>query len=148
MNEIVKTEIIRLRTEGFKFQEIANVFGLSINTVKSICLRNNIEPSGKPDQPLSKYQFCRCCGKRIEKPDNRKRVFCSQKCKQKWWTENPDKANRKSQITIICKHCGKPFKAYKADDRMFCSRVCYAKYHSQHIVCRKGNNLSCNEEQN
>ena len=138
MNENVKEEIVKLRTEGYRYQEIADVFGLSINTVKSYCLRNNVQPDRKPDREISEYRFCRCCGKRIESSDKRRRNFCSQECNRKWWSEHKDQVNRKSQITVICKNCHKPFQAYETDERIFCCRACYNQYHSEHVVRRTG----------
>lgn len=148
MNKNVKEEIIRLRTEGYRYQEIADVFGLSINTVKSYCLRSNVQPDGKPEKPITEYRFCRCCGKRIESKDKRRRNFCSQKCNRKWWSEHRDQVNRKSQVTVICKNCHKPFQAYEADERIFCCRACYNQYHSEHVVRRVGWKDYCAAEQN
>ena len=65
-----KEKIAKLRSRGVGYGKIALVLGISQNTVKSYCRRNNIgADSVSPvamDEPLETgTSFCECCGKEI-----------------------------------------------------------------------------------
>lgn len=54
-----KNYIIRYRQVGKSCTEIARALGLSVNTVKSFCQRNEIAPIGKQQEPvLEKRSVC------------------------------------------------------------------------------------------
>lgn len=104
---------------------IAEQLGLSINTIKSFCKRNNIM-SGRITG--SNVHFCLQCHKSITQAEHQKtKKFCSDKCRQLWWAENTALIPRDSQIERICPVCKTPFLSYKSKNRIYCSRTCYGK---------------------
>ena len=42
MNNLQKEQIVILRANGESYSKIADVLGISINTIKSFCRRNNL----------------------------------------------------------------------------------------------------------
>lgn len=123
MTQDEKCNISRLRTQGIGYRRIASILGLSENTVKSYLKRNaTLAPSEKA------HGFCRLCGKAIEqKPHKRKREFCSDYCRSRWWRKNSDLSGRKKAVMQRCKCCNKEFYSYTSENRSFCSRSCYIK---------------------
>lgn len=132
MTEQQKEQINRLRQEGYGYIRIAQALGISENTVKSYCRRNNltgshlnrklnmISPSDNGEQ------FCLCCGTPVEQNTGRKeKKFCSDKCRNKWWNSNLDKVNRKATYDYICPNCKKQFTVYGNSHRKYCSHECY-----------------------
>ena len=72
MNKEQKASIIKMRSDGMTFSEIANQLQLSINTVKSFYRRN-----AKTETPL---EACMNCGKPIVQTEHkRQKKFCSDK---------------------------------------------------------------------
>ena len=120
-----KEAIASMRDAGVPFPSIAKQLGLSINTIKSFCKRNNIM-SGRITG--SNVHFCLQCHKSITQAEHRKtKKFCSDKCRQLWWAENSTLIPRDSQIERICPVCKKHFLSYKSKHRIYCSRTCYGK---------------------
>ena len=116
-----KELIIRLKGEGLGYVRIAKKLGLSENTVKSFLQRNKTS--------FEDIVFtCKCCGIVVKQNPHRKRkLFCSDHCRMKWWNSRQDQVNRKSQIQIICAHCGKTVRAYEKSGRKYCSHACYVE---------------------
>ena len=120
MNRSEKAEILRLQSEGLGYKRIADVLGMPVNTVKSFCYRN---------LATLKQNACKQCGKEITQiPQRKKKSFCSDKCRMKWWNTHPEYIKRKSAIVVTCMCCGKEFQSYPKRNRKFCSRSCYAKF--------------------
>jgi len=82
MNDNQKQQIRHLRQLGLGYTKIAGTIGLSVNTVKSYCQRNNLGaiPVG----------VCDYCGAGLRHtPGAKKRRFCSDKCRSRWWATHP-----------------------------------------------------------
>jgi endogenous inhibitor of DNA gyrase (YacG/DUF329 family) len=131
MNE-QKLHIKKLRDEGFGYIRVAQTLGISVNTVKSFCRRNNL--TGKATVKIPKTQVqadkgihvCDYCGVAVEQnPGRKEKRFCSDKCRMKWWNKNLDKVKRKAMYEYICPHCGKSFAVYGNSHRKYCSHECY-----------------------
>lgn len=112
-----RSEILLLREQGFGYKKLANETGISVNTIKSF-LRNRrrIEDDG-----------CRClnCGVMvIQTPHKKKRKFCSDNCRNAWWSSHPEMRKDKPYIHT-CIYCGKD---YPSDRRVskYCSVSCFA----------------------
>ncbi len=76
-----KTKISILRQQGYSYNEIAMKLGVSMNSVKSYCRRNNI-----PFNTLGKdVTFCEYCGDLISRNTRHKKRFCSDSCRMKYW---------------------------------------------------------------
>ena len=69
---------------------------------------------------------CRCCGEPMGHiPGRRKRFFCSEECRRKWWTEHPEASGGKALYSFTCQACGKEFTVYGNQSRKYCSHPCY-----------------------
>jgi endogenous inhibitor of DNA gyrase (YacG/DUF329 family) len=132
MTEEQKLQIAKLRANGYGYLRVAQVLGVSENTVKSFCRRNNL--TGKATVEASKKQIpaddgkhlCMCCGLSVEQnPGRKEKKFCSDKCRMKWWNKNLDKVKHKAVYEYICPHCGKSFTVYGNSYRKYCSHECY-----------------------
>lgn len=122
MKDEQKQRIIALRRNGAGYGRIADLLGISINTVKSFCRRHSLAA-----QP--KASVCEHCGKPIKQNPGRKRKrFCSDACRHKWWNSHLDLVRRKAVYTFTCPNCGKEFSVYGDSHRKFCSHACYIEY--------------------
>ena len=83
--------IQNLRAENYSYAKIAEVLGMSPDTVKSYCLRHNIVASSVPrktKEEKANLMICRWCGKPIDNPWNRVgKRFCSDACRTKYQNE-------------------------------------------------------------
>lgn len=111
MTDEQKQQIIALRRDGAGYGRIAARLQVSINTVKSA------------------VSVCEQCGKPIEQNPGRKRKrFCCDACRNKWWNAHLELVKRKAVYTYICPACGKEFTVYGNSHRKFCSHACYIAY--------------------
>lgn len=123
-----REEIKKLRADGYGYNRVAKALGISVNTVKSFCRRNNLTGRRmKPKTPANEViGLCKYCGISVEQNLGRKeKKFCSDKCRMKWWNNNLDKVNRKAMYEFICPNCKKNFTVYGNSNRKYCSHECY-----------------------
>lgn len=116
MTTEVKNEILKLKSEGKGYGEIAKLLNLQRSTVAKF-----VQNAGT----ASKVYFTSCpvCGKEFKARKGPKaKRFCSKECKDKWW--NTDRLNRRKTYTLICNHCGKAFKATDKNAK-YCCLKCY-----------------------
>ena len=129
MKETEKAQIIKLRAAGAGYVKIAQVLGISVNTVKSFCRRKNIKAktaSGITVTYSGETTSCENCGKIIHQFAKRKpRRFCTDQCRREWWNSHLDQVKRKAYYTLQCRHCGKEFQIYGDKNRKYCSHECY-----------------------
>ena len=129
MTDEQKKQIETLRLNGCGYTRIAQMIGISENTVKSFCRRNKLTGSVIPKMQYpadAQEHFCQCCGVVVEQnPGRKEKKFCSDKCRMKWWNSHPEQVNRKAVYEFICVHCEKPFTAYGNANRKYCSQECY-----------------------
>lgn len=132
MTKEQKLQIAKLRAGGYGYTRVAQALGVSENTVKSFCRRNNLTGKATAKTPKMQVQVadgmyvCKQCGVSVEQKQGRKeKKFCSDKCRMEWWNNNLDKVKRKAVYEFICSHCGKPFKVYGNSNRKYCSHECY-----------------------
>ncbi|MCD7732399.1 MAG: helix-turn-helix domain-containing protein [Oscillospiraceae bacterium] len=128
MTDEQKLQIKKLRKDGHGYVRIAKALGLSENTVRSFCRRNELLKNSSETQTPAQnciLHFCRCCGIPVEQnPGRKEKKFCSDKCRMKWWNSHPEEIHRKSARDIVCKNCGKVFLAYNSA-RKYCCHECY-----------------------
>ena len=110
-DDVAKAEAIMLRNAGYKYIEIAEHLGVNINSVKSYIHRIN------NDTPR-----CVQCSKPLPPSATKKRKFCSDKCRIKWWNDHRDLHEKST--TNICLFCGEEFTSYNPS-RKYCSSACY-----------------------
>lgn len=124
MTKEEKIIITRLRNEGLSYSKVANQLGISENTVKSYCKRNNL--GGIAAAKVDAETICLQCGNPLENSSKTKpRKFCSDSCRLKWWNSHPQAINRKAVYKLTCIHCGNEFASYGNAHRKYCSRACY-----------------------
>jgi tRNA(Ile)-lysidine synthase TilS/MesJ len=111
-----KHQINMLRGKGATYADIATKLGLSENTIKSHCRRNNISTS---------FEVCAECGVQLVHLSHKKRKrFCSDNCRMAWWAKNPEARTRKAEYSFVCNQCQKPFTAYGNNKRKYCTTAC------------------------
>lgn len=129
MTDKEKSQIIKLRAAGNGYGRIAQTLGISPNTVKSFCRRNNISTETKEDTAtdiLGETTYCENCGREIQQIAKRKKKrFCCDKCRNAWWNSHLDQVKRKAVYTFRCPHCGREFQIYGDKRRKYCSHECY-----------------------
>ena len=124
MTTALKQRIEYLRGKGESYGAIANDLGISENTVKSYCRRNNISTAVK--QEVSAINTCANCGCALQRtPRAKQKRFCSDKCRMAWWKAHPEAINRKAVYLFVCLNCRKEFEAYGNKNRKYCSRACF-----------------------
>ena len=122
MTEEQKNDIRKLREDGFGYKLIAKELGISSNSVKSFCRRNELFES--KDQTLS--ALCEQCGKELVNiPKKKKKRFCSDTCRQAWWNSHLNLVKRKAVYAYICPVCQREFSVYGNAKRKYCSHQCY-----------------------
>ena len=116
MTEEQRESITILRQAGKGYIRIAQVLGLSINTVKSYCRRQK--------NVVIKEDSTRCaeCGKPINISTRSGKRFCCDSCRMKWWNKHP-KADM--PYTANCACCGKEIQMRRKGERKYCSHHCY-----------------------
>ena len=129
MTENQKAQIIALRKQGIGYMKIAQQTGISQNTIKSFCRRNNLAATAIIDVSVKVDSFCECCKKAVVQTEGRKKKrFCSDKCRNKWWNEHLDIVKRKAIYRYKCPNCGKEFEVYGNSHRKYCCHGCYVKH--------------------
>lgn len=126
MTDAQKIQIENLREAGLGYKKIAEQMELSENTVKTYCRRHGL--GGKmAEQGAANKDVCLCCGVGVKQnPGRKKKKFCSDKCRNKWWNAHLDKVNRKAVYIYACLTCGEEFSAYGNSKRKYCSCKCAA----------------------
>lgn len=129
VNDTQRLQIQKLRTDGFSYGKIADVLGISANTVKTYCKRHGLGGvATMAVKNLDDYRFCLCCGAKIKQvPGRKEKKFCSDRCRNKWWNNHLDEVKRKANYEFICPCCKKPFTAYGNKNRKYCSHKCYVE---------------------
>lgn len=134
-----KTMIQAYRSAGLGYKAIAGRLSLSRETVQSYCRRMNLNVApALPENGIAaasdaSSRPCKRCGKPVQqKPGTKKRLFCSDACRQAWWNDHPEEVKRKAVYAFTCAHCGQSFTAYGNNHRKYCSHACY-------IAARFGN---------
>lgn len=121
-----KRTIAELRSKGATYAKIGEALGISKDTVKSYCRRNNL--SAPQDTPASDTapSVCQECGAPLVQTEKQKtRIFCSRECRENWWHSHPEQIKKRAVYDFRCAGCGKPFSAYGNSHRKYCSHDCY-----------------------
>jgi len=127
MTLLQKENIALLRGKGESYAKIATTLGMSENTVKSFCRRNNLGVKNTTHQPVAilNSDVCKNCAHPLAHiPKAKKKRFCSDKCRMAWWNSHPEAVNRKAVYRFRCMVCDTPFESYGNAHRKYCSRDC------------------------
>ena len=121
-----KRMLTTYRQQGLGYKKIAQLMGLSVNTVKTYCKRNALGGKTAADDQHSIGKVCKCCGAPLyQTPGQKPRLFCSDACRTKWWNAHPEQVKHRSDRQVICGHCGKTFSVNQNSTRKYCSHACY-----------------------
>lgn len=116
MNNMQRAAIIKRRGRGEPISKIAKTLGLNVNTVKSFCRRQNITVQIE----MKNVGTCDNCDEVLPSyQGGRRRRFCSDDCRQKYWSKH----KKKYRTEHICPACGVVFRA--RNNRKYCSHSCY-----------------------
>ena len=97
-----KTRLIAMREAGRSYAEMAETFGIPKNTIKTFFRRNRLSGENQTlfDPDCTAHQtekLCPYCGKPIIQTLGKKRKkFCSDICRNRWWNNHLDQVNRKA----------------------------------------------------
>jgi len=128
MNQLQKEAINKLRTIGHSYNKIANLLGISENTIKSYCRRNKLGGVFTQISESIEFLYCRNCGAPLtHMPQKKQKQYCSDKCRLSWWNAHPEHLQHKNVRRFSCKTCGAEFESYGKRERKYCSRACYGK---------------------
>lgn len=131
-----KRQISQMRAGGMSYIRIAEALDISINSVKSYCRRHGLGTDSMQETHLkpaiacpiqSKATACEQCGSLLRQQAGRKkRRFCSDACRQAWWTVHRSEMKQKTEHHFVCEYCGMQFSRYGIAKRQFCSKSCAA----------------------
>lgn len=125
MQEVKK--IRELRNKGLSYMKIAEGLNLSVDTIKSYCKRNGL---GKEFLSKRNKLSCSFCAKPVEQNLGRKKKrFCSNVCRNKWWSQHPNLMQKKANYACECLYCHTSFISYGNKKRKYCCHACYIKHH-------------------
>lgn len=69
---------------------------------------------------------CLSCGVTLViLPGRKRKKFCSDACRMKWWNSHKYLIKKKAVYEFTCAYCKKPFTAYGNAGRKYCSHKCY-----------------------
>ena len=128
MTEEEKTKIHNMVGMGYSYKQIASSLSIPSGTVKSYCYRATKRGLLKPPTKTEDPSLCKQCGQPlIQTPKRKKKIFCSNECRQSWWNAHLYliKQSSKSLYQFVCPTCNKTFFAYGNKGRKFCSHKCY-----------------------
>jgi IS30 family transposase len=127
MTDIQKRNIQDMRSQGVAYSQIADSLGISVNTVKSFCRRNNLTVSNASNDTGNEEnkEQCKQCGKKlIQTPKAKPKTFCCDKCRFDWWNKQKNKTNRRSVHRLACEYCNRDFGSHDKK-RKYCRHDCY-----------------------
>lgn len=127
MTDREKQLIADYRTEGFSYTKISRIMDISVNSVKTYCQRHGLGGVAVHENiSVEEILTCENCGKPVKQnPGRKKKRFCSDKCRNKWWNSHIDQVKKKANYECICACCKKSFVAYGNKGRKYCSHECY-----------------------
>lgn len=140
ITDIQQEKIIALRQRRVTYQEIGDTTGLTMDTVKSYCRRNNITAPGKiktaqrPVKPepkktgLPNLTFCLNCNRLItQAPKQKPKKFCCPKCRDVWWNKNRNLVSSSRRVAH-CAYCGGEFEKFDSSKQRYCGKQCYINH--------------------
>lgn len=134
MKESDKKKIEELWLQGYGSTKIADKLGINVNTVKSFCRRHGLSGDRQQEKFNNldiavKEPRCKCCGSSIVwRSGAKKKIFCSNSCRMKWWNSHQELVDRKAEYDFVCRNCGRLFTAYGNKERKYCSHRCYIEH--------------------
>ena len=125
-----RMQIEFLRKQGIGYRQIAAELGLSRDAVRYYCKTHDLAGNATEAYASVRGVICPQCGKRLtQAKTGRKRLFCSDNCRHKWWHANEKMLPRPlgSREEVLCACCGQPVLDYRNKKRRYCSHECYIR---------------------
>ena len=132
LTEKQMTEISSLRRDGMSYAKIGEKLNLPRGQVRSFCLSRTSKNEAAVQED-GEHVLCKTCGKELEHtPGFRKKIFCSDGCRQDWWNRYAKFKAGEGRATnkVTCQNCGETFVTY-GTNRKYCSRKCYTEHRGQ-----------------
>lgn len=121
MTQEEKRRIIEMRAAGCSYIRISAELYMSVNSIKSYCRRHGLgadmtleetQPVQEAHVPQSAFcpapqaaTACEQCGDPVWQTAGRKhRRFCSDACRQAWWSAHRSLMKRKTMHGFVCAH--------------------------------------------
>lgn len=128
MTDQEKKQIVIYRNQGLGYMTISKMLGISVNSIKTYCRRNGLGGVRAFENAEAKVSSCENCGSPLKQnPGRKKKRFCSDRCRNKWWNTHLDQVKRKANYEYVCPVCEKIFTVYGNSKRKYCSHECYIK---------------------
>lgn len=127
MTDSQKEAIRELRIQGYGYGTIAKKLDLKMETVKAHCRRYGLGGKAKDlSCGVNDDTHCKNCGAEItQNPKRKKKLFCCDGCRRKWWNTHMYMVERKAWYDFVCPNCGKEFRVYGNGHRKYCCHECY-----------------------
>ena len=119
MDQMDRDRIEFWRGEGLSFMEVADKCGLDEEAVRVHCRRSGLAVVTPAVQTA-----CRHCGIIFTVPDSR-RKFCSDSCRNRWWSAHANLRQPPDDYRHKCARCGAIFYAPPGKQRKYCGHPCY-----------------------
>ena len=127
MTDKQRNTIKELRNINKGYSEVAQITGLSKESVKAYCQRHSL--GGIRSGLIVESDKCRNCGSPLKLTGKgRKKIFCSDSCRHTWDNKHRNRKNYKAYRICLCKNCTSLFQVYSTANRQFCSHDCYISY--------------------
>lgn len=129
--EAVCKALIEHYNPEFQSAEDASLMPGDGHTVGTLKRTANYVPVKEKVEAVAQWDdaVCECCGNSIKQiPKQKKKRFCSDECRNKWWNSHLDLVKRKAVYKYKCPNCGKEFEVYGNGHRKFCCHDCYVAY--------------------
>jgi endogenous inhibitor of DNA gyrase (YacG/DUF329 family) len=126
-------QVILLRTNGMSYRKIAEYTRLPYEKIRYQCRNLDCDKTPVDEEMPSKIQnreVCAYCGRPITENEHsrgRKKRFCCEECRRKYWKIHRDEQKQKPTAiyTKVCPYCGKTFEVYGNKHRKYC---CHEHY--------------------
>lgn len=129
-----KRRIYDLREKGYSYAQVSVEMDMLLSTVKSFCRRHPFVPP-PPVIPIPEPLYtpgltCKQCGKpMLQREKTKKKQFCSDSCRMKWWNTHLELIKRKAYYDMTCTQCGISFQSYGNRKRKYCGLACSTAAH-------------------
>lgn len=126
-------QAVLLRTNGMSYRKISDYTDLNTEAVRYRCKDLPCDDAPVLEGVLTKIErreACAFCGKPITQDEHhpgRRKRFCCEACRRKYWKLHRDEQKKKpSAIYVkVCPYCGKTFEVYGNRNRKYC---CHEHY--------------------
>ena len=139
LSMIRKDQARRLRAHGMSQGKVATMTGLTKGIVNNLTKNDIVDTEDKAlEIRMEAGEACMFCGAPIDQPlgPGRRRRFCSEECRRKYWQLHRHDNGRRPGIHHIqvCAYCGKTFDVYGNARRKYCC-------HEHYLLHRNSNKL-------